>query len=316
MWVVKLYQTDDMEASLQQLVDTNRNVLIYMRHKCVRPIRLRLNKLPDMHVELCKVWKPFAQATIDRWQANGGAMVYRPHPNTQKDSIPACDAMLIIESPFLITDFERITRNVRQEVVVYRPPTWELHNESMESIYPRADTYITMDTIFRSLVGRELTQEMQAALDATKFPVATTAVFTADDITALTGWSERFLKQALRYRYRFMSMRWHVYYVRMKPHHDEAMRWAYEILAKQVEVAPRQYALRANRPSGPYIHGFKTQMKRMVRENYLSIEDNIYVINTGGPPMQIDKLDAINNMYRGRWFKLKTLVDEAPAHLL
>ena len=313
--MVKLYTTDDMEGAARQLVATNRNVIIYMQHRSARPIRMRMNKLKDLSIELCKAWQPMAAGVIERWSAKGGLMVYRPHPNSLKAVMPPSDAMLFIEAPYMISDFERITANVRQEVVVYRPPTWGLHNETIEHLFPHAGTYLTLDSIFKSLVGRELTEEMQGALDASGYPPGKTAVFTAWDIEQLTGWNERFLKYALYHRYLRYSIRYHIYSVRFPPD-DEAMRWAYDILREQPEVARGQYALRDDRPKGPYVLGFQQQLKRLKRFNYIVREDNIYVINLSGPPLQIDKLDAINNMYRGRWFKLKTLIDEAPEYWL
>ena len=312
--MVKLYTTDDMEGAARQLAATNRNVIIFMRHRSARPIRMRMSKLVDLPIELAKAWQPISKATIERWSVKGGLLVYRPHPNSFKEVMPPSDAMLFIEAPYMITDFERITANVRQEVVVYRPPTWELHNETIEHLFPHAGTYLTMDSIFKSLVGRELTEEMQGALDASGYLPSKTAVFTAWDIEQLTGWNERFLKYALHHRYLRYSIRYSIYQARIQPDHDEALRWAYDILTSQPEVARGQYALRDDQPKGPYVFGFQQQLKRLKRLNYITREENIYVINLSGPPLQIDKLDAINNMYRGRWFKLKSLIDEAPEY--
>ena len=313
--MVKLYQTDNMEAAARQLVDTNRNVIIYMQHRSARPIRMRMNKLKDLHIELAKAWLPFAPATIERWQAKGGLLVYRPHPNSFKAVVPACDAMLFIECPFLQTDFERITTHVKQEVVVYRPPTWELHNETIECLFPQAGTYVTLEAIFKSLIGRELSEEMQGALNASGYSPGTSAVFTVWEIEQLTGWNERFLKFALHHRYLRYSARYNVYSIRFKPD-DEGMAWAYDILRGEPEIARGQYILRNDGPKGPYVPGFKTQLKRLKRFNYIVREDSIYIVNFDGKPLEIDKLDAINNMYRGRWFKLKNMIDDAPEYYL
>lgn len=305
-----------METAARQLAETNRNVIIFMQYKSIKPIRIQMNALKDLHIELCKVWQPTGKPAVERWKAKGGLLVYRPHPLSTFEVLPDCDAMLIIEAPYLYTDYERITRNVRQEVVVYRPPTWELHNETLDYLYPQSNTYATLDAIVRSMVGRELTEDMQGALDATGYDPFTTAVFTAWDIEQLTGWDEKFLKYALRHRYLRYSYRWHIYTARIRPDHDEALRWAYDIILQQPQVARGEYALRNDLPKGPYIYGFKTQIKRLKRLSYITREDNIYVISLKGTPMQVDKLDAVNNMYRGRWYKLKAVIDDAPEYWL
>ena len=310
MWVVKIYQTHDMEAAMRRMYETNRNSVVYWRHRSNKPIRMRLNMVRDIPVEQCHAWKPFAQATIERWQTRGGVMVWRPHPLTHKAPVPACDAMLFVECPLQIDRFNASIANVKQEVIVYRPPTWKVHNDTVDHFYPGKDTYITLEAIAKALVGRELTEEMQGVLDACGYPASSTAVFTGWDIEQLTGWSEAYLKYALHYKYRYHSGRWCVYSVRIPPD-DADMRWAYDILRQQPEVSRKTHAMRLGIPAGPFIPGFKTMMRQLLRSNYVVREDNIYVINTAHPPLDHDRVDAINNMHRGRWFAMKALVDGA-----
>jgi hypothetical protein len=259
-------------------------------------------------------WKPYTKGTIGRWEDNGGALLWRPHP-IGKVVPPPSDAMLFVECPFQIDKFQNVIKDVKQEIVIYRPPTWELHNQTLDHMYPNRDTYVTLDAIMRGFVGRELDEEMQGVLDACGYPASTTAVFTAWDIEQLTGWTEKFLKYAMNYKYRYNSGRWHVYTLRIPPT-DRDMLWAYNILLEQPEISRKVHTLRVNLPKGGRILGFETMLKRMLKEHYVTRDDNIYVINTAHPPLDYDKIDAINNMYRGRWFAMKSLVDSTEEYYL
>lgn len=314
MWVPRIYQTDNMEAAFRYMVEANRNVLVYSRYMAIRPIRIRLNLVRDIPIELCIPWQPFSKYTIARWQENGGAMVYRTNPRTFRNEMPACDAMLIIECPFQIDDFERITKDVKQEVVVYRPPTWELHAETINHFFPSAETYVTLEAIFAGFVGRtDLEPEMEGVMAISPYPRETTAVFTAWDIERLTGWKEKFLRMALKYRYYGRLSRYHIYSTRMGPD-DKEMRWAYNILKEQPQVSPDNYAMRFDKPKEGLIYGFKKMLKKLCWDMHVEREDSIYLFNTEGKPLEIDRIDAVNNMRRARWYKLRNLVDDAPEY--
>ena len=304
-----------MEAAFRRLGETNRNTLIYWNFKAVRPIRIRLNQTKDIFCEVARGWLPEAGPAVDRWQQRGGTLIWKPHPLTFKAPVPACDAMLFTECPFQIDRFEHIIRSVRQEVVVYRPPTWQLHNETIEYMYPGKDVYVTLEAIYKALVGRDLTEEMQGVLTACGYPVATTAVYTGWDIEQLTGWSEKFLKHALHYRYKYHSGRWQVYSLRIPPDNKD-MRWAYDLLRDQPEVAFKSHAMKHGVPRGGRVPGFEVMLKALLKQNYVVREDNIYVINTAHPPMDHDKVDAVNNMFRGRFWRMKALVDGAEEYEL
>ena len=315
MWVVKLYRTDSMEAAMRHMAETNRNVIVYWRHKTIKPIRMRLNLTRDILCEVAMSWMPMAQAAVDRWAQRGGVLIWKPHPLAHRAPVPACDAMLFIECPMQIDQFNHITKDVKQEVVVYRPPTWELHNESVEQYWPGKNTYSTLDAIAGALVGRELTEEMEGVLRACGYPAASTAAFTAWDIEQLTGWNERHLKLVMHYKYKFNYGRWHLYSLRFPPD-DPELLWAYNIIRQQPEVSRKVHTLRLARPAGSYVHGFKTMLKRLEKENYVVREDSIYVLNTAHRPLDYDRIDAITNMHRGRWFAMKALVDGAQEYLL
>ena len=304
----KLYQTDDMEAAVHHMAATNHRVIVYWRYASVRPIRMQLDKVRDLKVEQCFSWKPTAQAAIDRWQERGGILIWRPHPMWTSQVMPECDALLFIEAPMQLGKFESLVKLARQEVVVYRPPTWDMHNKSMEHFYPGKHAYSMLDAIAGALVGRDLTEVMLGALEASGMPPETTAVFTAWDIAQMTCWTERKLKRILLHKYRYSSQRWHIYKLRIPPRGAD-MLWAYNIIAAQPQVAVKMHALRTAKPAGPALIGFKPMLTRLEKEHYVVREDSIYLMNTAYPPLDYDMIDAQANVHHGRWFAMKALID-------
>ena len=84
----------------------------------------------------------------------------------------------------------------------------------------------------------------------------------------------------------------------------------------QPEVAFKSHAMKHGVPRGGRVPGFEVMLKALLKQNYVVREDNIYVINTAHPPMDHDKVNAVNNMFRGRFWRMKALVDSAEEYLL
>jgi hypothetical protein len=309
----RIFHTDNMELSIAALEKAHAHVIAYLSLKAIRPIRPRWDLVKTKRfIEHCYAWKPTAGPVLERWQQEGGVMIYRPEPNTRLIKLPPCDALLLVECPVQIDVFESLIANVRQEVVVYRPPTWNLHVETVEHRYPQAGTYIAMESMFKGFVGRELTDEEDVILQHTGFNRASTAVFTADDVKMITGWTEKYLRMALNYRYKYCSARYDVYTMRIRPDHNEVLTYAWQIMEKQLRTAPGEYAMRRSEPAGPYIKGFKAALRQLMLKHYVSRDESVYVIDLSGKPIEADRLDAVNNMYRGRWYKMRNLIDQSP----
>lgn len=303
-----LYRTSDMEQALRVMTERNHQVLALMEYRARRIIRLRPRspKLQGVQMLFCQSWRPETHGQIDRWQSEGKVLLYRPGPS-HFPTHPACDALLFVECPLQYDWLETRIANVRQEAVVYRPPSWDLHEEAMDHKWPRRCHYETMESVLASLVTRNLSPRMQAARELmphwTKF-----AIFDDNEMESITGWDQRMIRSVLRFKYNKASIRFPVFHLRYVPR-ESAAKWGYDVLAAQPSVGKKLHVLKGDHPFEGQRPSFKTQLAVLLRRNYIAREGNIYMVNMDRPGLNLDRIDAIHNMHRGKWFKVRNFVD-------
>jgi hypothetical protein len=302
-----------MEAALQTMLERNHHVVSLMEHRTVRPIRMRFKKLTlNVPVSTAIAYMPSESTGIARWQDKGGLLMYRPQGRSFKGTHPASDALLLVEAPLQWEWLQDRIANVRQEVVIYRPPTWELHTEAIEHRYPHRHAFETLEAMLAAFKTRDLPEDLAIATDVVPHwdnPV----VFTEDEAYGVAGWEGRFIRSLLNKSYLRTSIKLSVFSLRFPPD-DADMRWAYDIIREQPEVRPRQHVLPNDKPQGEYLSGFRRMLWKLMRYNHIIRESGIYIVNGDRPPLQLDRIEAIYNMHRGKWFKVRSFVDELPEY--
>lgn len=94
-------------------------------------------------------------------------LLYRHFPvNPQKIS---AEAALFTEAPLSCMEFEILSSEIEREAVIYRPPTWNLHEHTLEYKNPTSNVHYTLFTLIQCLMGRELPPRLEAALDYSGF---------------------------------------------------------------------------------------------------------------------------------------------------
>lgn len=123
---MKLYRTHHQENAVRALAKKHKRVLIRYRPTIrLNPIRIR--PLPDLEMFIARGIGPSAQ--LDEWRAKGGVVLYSRWHLYDKN-VPH-DAQLICECPFSEADLHIFTRETEQVAVVYRPPSWRAHENTM-----------------------------------------------------------------------------------------------------------------------------------------------------------------------------------------
>ena len=309
---MNLSHTSDMELAVQRLAAQHHHTLIYRDHKVPRPIRLRLDQIEDTAITLIEGWRPEADKYLADWQLEGGAMVYTPRK--VKRPTPKCDAMLIVECPMQYPEFEEITRDVRQEVVVYKPPMWDLHDEAMDVLYPPAGRYKMLAEVFSALVGRELDDMPESVLVASGMARDKAAVFTSDEIELFTGLTERAFRKAVIHTYRGRAHRYHIYRLNVRPKAPD-MAQMYDWLEQETEVFRGRRAVRYNKIKHD-LNSCELMLRYLYRGKYITREPCVYVMDSTRPPLDYEKLDAMGNFHKGRWFKMKNLINNSKGYLI
>lgn len=305
---MNLYRTSDMESALAVMTKRNHHVVGLADYRVKKMIKLRgrATQLVDTPMLYVMGWKPEADAVLQRWHKEGGALIYRPLPRVAP-SHPACDALLLIEAPLQWESLQARIANVRQEAVFYRPPTWDLHEDALAHIWPHRHQFETMEAVLNSLVGRELTEQMERVRTLVpqweKF-----ALFTDVEMSAVTGWDTRMIRAILRRKYSMRYYRFPVFGIRyVATHHT--VKWAYEVLIAQPTIGKKLHVLRNDNPFDGKRPSFVNAMRHLVRLNYVTREGSYFMVNMDRPPLRLDETEAVHNMHHGKWFRVKAFID-------
>ena len=311
-----IYQTENMEAAATVMTTRNHHCIILRHHRTKRSIRLRGNELVGIPQTIARPWDEFVDESIARWKLNGGILQYSRDYRT--DKLPNAEAMLFVEAPFQYSEFETQIQRISREVIVYRPPSWDLHEESIGLTYPTSNIHHTVECVIQSLFGTQLPQRLQVALKLSGRPDRRTAVFESATVTAMTGISEQQIGRVLRgIGFRANYDRYHCYTPMIAPDDTSHFRWAYDMVEALDPAFENQRMLRfdclAPKVTTP---GLTAALKGLVRGGFLTRHPHIYVVAMGYRPVDYLTIDAIAMARRGEWFKMKNVVDSAPKYPL
>lgn len=297
---MKVYRTDNMEAAALQMVERNDHCVLNIRYYNQRPIRFRLNDIRSIKGAVCRERDAIAPLMINKWRRDRGLLVYYP---TQDFSIPQCDALLLVECPKQHITIESLSRSVKSELIIYRPPVWDLHEQSINKKYTTSETLKTLSPIMQALCGRELPDDLKLALDISKWPGDETAVFTEREIHNITGIPEPSVGRELRYKRGIMEIS---RLAPIIPPSEPALIDEYlKIESSPFELEGYKYVVfnRRNR----------AQAKLIKQGNVLELP-RIYCVVHPDRVFNHDVRDAVANAHRAQWYKVKALVDNAPEY--
>lgn len=304
-----IYRTYDMEASTRRMTQRNAHSILWWEYKCPRPIRIRLNKIADVPAALIRSWDDHAPQAIENWRNAGGLAIYRPS-RTRQWTVPS-DAMLFLEAPFQHEKFLTFTEHVIQDIVIYRPPEWVLHDDALATLYPTSEVHRTIDALAPAFCNAPQNVEQEVAVQLAGFGADKSAVFTAKDVASITGINERLMRAVLP---RFGTARFHPYIPHIPPD-DPHLRWAYDAIEAEPDVDRGTRLFKFNKPTQPVAPGFGTALKQLVKTHHVGDYDCIYVVNLAAPPRDYTRIDAVSNARRGQWWKMRNVVDAAPEYL-
>lgn len=115
-----IFKTYDMEHTAQFLAMRNARVFVRSRYRNHPAIRFRPRMLTSPYWIVRQRVNEMA-----KWSAAGGICVAQVGV-TWRD-LPEHEAQLLCECPFSVKQLERRCKRTTGKVVVYYPPTWELH---------------------------------------------------------------------------------------------------------------------------------------------------------------------------------------------
>jgi hypothetical protein len=307
----QIYQTDNMEVAIRTMVERNDRCVLYINYENPRPIRLRGNDLVDIKGVMVKATLPIANMQIKQWMAQRGLMFY--YPSKRVDLVPECDAMFFVEAPNNYHRYAEFAKRVNREVVIYKPPTWALHEELIEKRYPTSYLTSTMLMVAEGLRQRKLCDIHQAALDYSGFDPDETSVFEAGDIMEITGATVSQVNKLFReYGFRGNFVRYDVIAPMAEPDNPHLME-----MYKAIESLPSIYngyrMIPFLRLPGDFYNKMNT-LTQLYREGSIRKLPSIYLLQNGYKPSPKYVKDAITVANRAQWFKMRNLIDTAPKY--
>lgn len=314
--MVDIYQTEHMELAVREMYLRNHRFVVYCTQKNRRKIPLRANEVKDIPMVIAREWDPFFQKSVDFWREEGGMLLYRHNPVDPKP-IPA-EAALFTEAPLAHIDLEILSSQIQREIVLYKPPTWNLHEDMLEYKNPTSNIYYTLFTLIQCLMGRDLPPRLEAALELSGFKGRDkVAVFESKEIQAIMGIDDRQLRTILNGRaLHKVYNRYHCYTPMIEPD-DPDLLYFYKLLEACPAMPNNERYLRMDLfPGTVRLPGQNRLMSRLVREKYVKRNPFIYVIRTGYKPIDYPVIDAIANARRGEWFRVRNLIDQSPEYPL
>jgi hypothetical protein len=305
-----IYQTGDVAASIRKMMERNDYCIYYYSMNCDQLIPHRLNCISDIPQLACRPWDTFAHNNIDRWRESRELMWYT---EAFVDLLPQCEALLFAECPLQYEKFERIAERVEREIVIYRPPSWKLHENTIATKYQGSANHQAVLMAIECLRSRELTPRYRDALNYAGFPEGETSVFSSTDILILLRIPHRQLQSILKYRFRGFYVRYHVFRPTIEPD-DEWGKEMFNILMAEPEVGQGLRMLRFGELSAGRIDGFKRWLLTAHRFHHVERMPDIYLLKSGYRKPSYVTIDALANAHRGDWYKMRNIVDGAPSY--
>jgi hypothetical protein len=191
------------------------------------------------------------------------------------------------------------------EVILYKPPTWELHEELVDFLYPSSAHYRTLLLFIKGIRGAPTSQLQQDALSLSGHDPKLTTVFNAHEIAPVLGMSARQVKMLLGFKFRGFHTRYSTYLPMLRPNTSD-LSVAFDVLTELPAQDGEWRLLRFDD-----FEESKLALKQLVKYGYVRRGKDIYLLQDGYRQPDYIAIDAVNNARRGDWYKMRTIVDRA-----
>jgi hypothetical protein len=300
---IKIYQTDDMEASIHQMVKRNDLAIVFRRRWCKRHIPLKQDLICQIpSITLIPVGEG-CTPTVNMWRYRRCLMWYdwREWPDWR----PRGEAMLFLEIPLWYSFFEWICRQITREIIVYRPPSWDMQEEMIGIKTPGAAECRAVEAIGRTLNFKPRNTREQAAMTLSEYPPETTNLFTREEICALSGLAPIAARKLLNKAFRFN----HTWYqpVRLNAWPDEEhLVEAYERLDSFDDMGEGMRLIKSG------LHGVHpASFSKLIQAGAITYYQPIHLVKEGGKRLDFTKVEAEANAKLSDWYKMRKLIEDA-----
>ena len=279
-----LYHTTDMKAAYRSMIKRNFACILRNSYFCNRPIRFRAD-IPTISANPSVIGY---EDRILRWLQYGGVLV-----DTRRfkyiDDIPRCHAMLIPEAPMGYQECNHLSRRVSNEIIIYKPPNWELHEESVNYYWPRANRVNDLlDAV--STIKNKNHPLVKAAIKDSKFTVC---------FEELEGFNEIELRAILKLLPAYK--RYNCYRPMISPEGGEDL----DLYRKLESIADIHNGWRLTTSNA---------FSRLVKNNNVESGPQLHLIDNSKTILDLVKIRAIGEARRQDWEAMRTMIDLSPEY--
>lgn len=300
---IKIYQTEDMEASIHKMVKRNDMAIVFKRRWCKRHIPLKQDLVYQIPSITLDPAGPACTPTVNMWKCRRCLMWYnwRDRPDWR----PQGEAMLFLEIPLCYSFFEWICRRISREIIVYRPPSWDMQEEVVARKTPGAAECRAVEAIGRTLNFKPRNTREQAALTLSEYPPEKTNLFTREEICELSGLKPIAARQLLNKTFRYN----HTWYQPLRLNawpDEESLVEGYERLASFDDIGEGLVLIKSGQ------HGIHPALlSKLIESGSVTYYQPIHLVKEGGKQLDFTRVDVEANSKLSDWYKMRKLIEDA-----
>src|SRR5512139_677455 len=295
----QIYRAHDIEGAIRLMTEQNVLSTVFFYNGLRKPIRPRLNLIKDIPSIMARTWDPFFQARVEKWKEKRGLLLFKGRATVQS-VIPETGALLLTECPIKHSVFERFAARARREIIVFRPPSWVLHQQLVDQRYPSQDNLRALEMVINGLRGRDVPDRLAAAVRYAGFDQKEVTAFTAPEVIGLLGIDYPVFRVLMNdYMWRGHYVRYNCLTPVIEPE-NAMLTDAYHRLEAEPDVYRGERMLRFNQIDG---QNQQSIVKLLVREKSVIRDAHIHIVTPGWKPINHARYDAIAQVHRADWFK-------------
>ena len=220
--------------------------------------------------------------------------VWQQHAN-----IPPCDAIFLPEAPISIARLQSIVTTA--DIIIYRPPAWDMHLESIRWMYPTQHLITCVLGMLQGCRKRQRDIYEQALVEFACSRPSRALTFTLADLSRLSGISFYQIRKILKTAYGAGRHRWFALY---RVYHG------CEELRAFPEIMPDVYAVRRDKHglANTYIAA-NIRAKNIAKPRKVNIIKDVYK-----PAVVVDNTEKLTIALE-EWHAMKTLIDRSESYV-
>lgn len=312
---MKIYQTSDIPEAIRLMAARNELSIVFDYQWALRHVRHRLNQVADIPSVLVRPWDAFCETSVNKWLEQKGVMYYRHMPR-YRDFLPESEAILFTDTPMQMSDLRNFDAKASNEIIIYRPPDWSMHQERVIFKYPSSEIFKRIFAAFAVLKEDDnLTKNQRIALSYCNFGKGKAIAFSAEKIAKLADISVHQFKRIFRFQFALRGHyhRYDCFRLMIEPKDKDLLK-IYRLLENEDDIEGGIRMLRFGCHTQAPVKNYLKFFKIMVKQKCIEVYDPVHILVDGWKPMEYDVVDALVGVRRASCMEMRRLVEDAPVY--